>query len=63
MARQFIRIRALQKKMGGCSASTVWRRVADGTLPPGRKIGGMSVWDEDEVDEHLGLAKRDTEDA
>ncbi|MCB1328006.1 MAG: helix-turn-helix domain-containing protein [Maritimibacter sp.] len=28
----------------GCSKATWWRRVADGTLPPPLKIGGMSRW-------------------
>ncbi|TCP41351.1 helix-turn-helix transcriptional regulator [Rhodovulum marinum] len=28
----------------GCSKATWWRRVADGTLPPAIKIGGMSRW-------------------
>ena len=27
-----------------CSKSTVWRRVADGTISPPLKIGGMSRW-------------------
>ena len=27
-----------------CSKATWWRRVADGTLPPPIKIGGMSRW-------------------
>ena len=27
-----------------CSTSTVWRRVADGTISPPLKIGGMSRW-------------------
>ncbi|PHP27621.1 DNA-binding protein [Limimaricola cinnabarinus] len=28
----------------GCSVPTFWRRVADGTIPPAIKIGGMSRW-------------------
>jgi len=28
----------------GCSKATWWRRVADGTLPPAIKIGGMARW-------------------
>ncbi len=27
-----------------CSKATWWRRVADGTIPPAIKIGGMSRW-------------------
>lgn len=30
--------------MIGASVSTWWRRVADGTIPPAIKIGGMSRW-------------------
>jgi predicted DNA-binding transcriptional regulator AlpA len=30
--------------MLGCSKATFWRRVADGTVPPAIKIGGMSRW-------------------
>jgi predicted DNA-binding transcriptional regulator AlpA len=30
--------------MLGCSKATFWRRVADGTIPPAIKIGGMSRW-------------------
>lgn len=33
----------------GCSKATWWRRVADGTLPPPIKIGGMSRWKRSEV--------------
>jgi predicted DNA-binding transcriptional regulator AlpA len=49
--------------MGECSASTVWRRVQDGTLPKPHKIGGMTVWNENEVDERLGLGTRDEPEA
>ena len=30
--------------MLNCSKATWWRRVADGTIPPAIKIGGMSRW-------------------
>ncbi len=33
----------------GCSKATFWRRVADGTLPPAIKIGGMSRWKLSEI--------------
>ncbi|WP_089235606.1 helix-turn-helix domain-containing protein [Tropicimonas sediminicola] len=33
----------------GCSKATWWRRVADGTLPPPIKIGGMSRWRRSDV--------------
>lgn len=28
----------------GCSRSTLWRRVKDGTIPQPLKIGGMTRW-------------------
>jgi len=31
-------------KLFDCSKATVWRRVADGTLPPPIKICGISRW-------------------
>jgi len=33
----------------GCSKATVWRRVADGTIPQPIKIGGMSRWTQPEI--------------
>lgn len=35
--------------MLGCSKSTFWRRVADGTIPRPIKIGGMSRWPQSEI--------------
>lgn len=35
--------------MLGCSRPTVWRRVADGTLPKAIKIGGLTRWPRDEI--------------
>ena len=35
--------------MLGCSKSTFWRRVADGTIPRPVKIGGMSRWLQSEI--------------
>ena len=35
--------------MLGCSKSTFWRRVADGTIPRPVKIGGMSRWPQSEI--------------
>jgi len=35
--------------MLGCSKSTLWRRVADGTIPRPVKIGGMSRWPQSEI--------------
>ena len=41
--------------------STVWRKVADGTLPRPVKIGGMTRWSKAEVEAVIeaALAKRD----
>ena len=36
-------------KILGCSRTTVWRRVADGTLPKPIKIGGMTRWSQAEI--------------
>lgn len=33
----------------GVSRSTWWRRVADGTMPPPLKIGGVTRWRADEI--------------
>jgi predicted DNA-binding transcriptional regulator AlpA len=35
--------------MLSCSKSTLWRRVADGTVPRPVKIGGMSRWLQSEI--------------
>jgi len=43
--------------MLGCSKSTFWRRVADGTIPRPVKIGGMSRWPQSEVQEVIHKAK------
>ena len=45
-----IRVPGMCAKIGGCSPSTIWRRVADGTLPKPTKIGGLTIWCEAEVD-------------
>lgn len=36
-------------KLFSCGIRTVWRRVADGTLPRPIKLGGSTRWDADEV--------------
>lgn len=63
--RKFIRVHPLCKKLGGISTTTIWRRVNDGTLPKPAKIGGLTVWDEGEVDERIEamLAERDDAEA
>lgn len=51
--------------MIGASVSTFWRRVADGTIPPAIKIGGMSRWRRSEIEAVIAhaAAQRDTEAA
>jgi predicted DNA-binding transcriptional regulator AlpA len=39
-----------------CSKATFWRRVADGTLPPPIKIGGMSRWRLSEIEAAINAA-------
>ena len=41
----------------GCSKSTFWRRVADGTFPRPLKIGGLSRWPQSEILNAIELAK------
>ena len=41
----------------GCSKSTFWRRVADGTFPRPLKIGGMSRWARSEIVSVVDQAK------
>tara|TARA_Y100000815_G_C12927400_1_gene344070 strand:+ start:324 stop:524 length:201 start_codon:yes stop_codon:yes gene_type:complete len=36
--------------MMGCSKATFWRRVADGTIRPAIKIGGMSRWRRSDIE-------------
>lgn len=43
----------------GCSVSTVWRRVADGTLAQPLKIGGMSRWTPSDVDAVISRAEEE----
>ena len=47
--------------MLGCSKSTFWRRVADGTIPRPVKIGGMSRWLQSEIKAVIeqAIAQRD----
>ncbi len=40
-----------------CSVATVWRRVADGTIPKPVKIGGMTRWSLREVAAAMEFAK------
>lgn len=42
----------------GCSVATVWRRVADGTLPKPVNLGGMTRWSEAEIQSAINSAKK-----
>ena len=44
-----------------CHPATIWRGAATGTLPRPIKIGGMTLWDLDEIDALIAekLAKRE----
>lgn len=44
-------------KILGCSRSTLWRRVQDGTLPSPVKIGNISRFVASEIFEAIELAK------
>lgn len=44
-------------KMLCCSKATLWRRVADGTIPKPVKIGGMSRWPQSEIVAVIEAAK------
>lgn len=44
--------------MMGCSVSTFWRRVGDGTIRPPVKIGGMSRWPQSEIQAVIDDAKQ-----
>ncbi len=41
----------------GCSKTTVWRRVKDGTLRKPIKLGGMSRWPISDILEIIDSAK------
>ncbi len=45
----------------GCSSTTVWRRVADRTLPQPIRIGGLTRWSRAEIEAVIeaALAARD----
>ncbi|MEM9059014.1 MAG: AlpA family phage regulatory protein [Pseudomonadota bacterium] len=45
----------------GCSRATVWRRVADGTLPQPLRIGGMTRWVDSEISGLIEQAMADRE--
>ncbi len=43
----------------GCSVATVWRRVADGTIPQPVKIGSMTRWSLLEINDAIEKAKNE----
>mgnify|MGYP000483518108 CR=1 FL=1 len=47
--------------MMGCSKATFWRRVADGTVPPAIKIGGMSRWRLSDIEAVIAKAEAERE--
>ncbi|WP_370301404.1 helix-turn-helix transcriptional regulator [Pseudooceanicola sp.] len=47
--------------MMGCSKATFWRRVADGTVPPAIKIGGMSRWRLSDIEAVISKAEAERE--
>jgi predicted DNA-binding transcriptional regulator AlpA len=51
--KKLIRLPDMCVKYGGCNPSTIWRRVADGTISRPIKVGGMTVWDENEEDRRI----------
>ena len=52
MTKRLISVEQMAEKIG-CSHPTVWRRVQDGTLPRPIKIGHLTRWVEEEVDERF----------
>ncbi len=44
-------------KIIGCSKSSFWRRVADGTFPQPVKFGGLSRWLKADIIEAIEAAK------
>lgn len=44
-------------KIIGCSKSSFWRRVADGTFPQPVKFGGLSRWLKTDILEAIETAK------
>ncbi|MGR3702296.1 MAG: helix-turn-helix transcriptional regulator [Paracoccaceae bacterium] len=50
-------------KLIGASVSTWWRRVADGTIPPAIKIGGMSRWRLSDIEAVIAKAEAHREAA
>ena len=59
-SKKFPDVRDLAEEFN-CNPSTIWRRVADGTLPKPFKIGGLTRWVPEEIDagarEGVGVGK------
>lgn len=50
-------------KIIGCSKSSFWRRVADGTFPRPVKIGGLSRWLKSDIVNAIERANERRKDA
>lgn len=50
-------------KIIGCSKSSFWRRVADGTFPRPVKIGGLSRWLKSDIVDAIEQASERRKDA
>ncbi len=50
-------------EMLNCSVSTWWRRVADGTFPKPIKIGSLSRWRFNEIEDAIAKAAEQREAA
>jgi len=61
-SRKFPNVRDIADDFN-CSTSTIWRWVADGKFPKPFKIGGLTIWDDGEIDSMIDSAKRDRGEA
>ena len=50
---RLIRRRDLLERLGGISASTLWRWEAAGTFPKHFTLGGTDYWDAESVQAHI----------
>jgi len=52
-AERGLRIAELRAKLGNCAESTIYKHMALGMLPRPRKLNGISLWLESDVDKFL----------
>jgi len=57
---KYLTFKQLRKKLGDRSRSAIYEDIAAGRLPKPIKLGGRSLFIDEEVDKHL-LASRDCE--